>query len=259
MNTIWYKKDGSWSNVTYGYSNPNLLINGDFQVWQNGEDFTITGDEAYHYTADRWCVYASTGQSIKISKIANGIQASGAKTITQRLERPLKSSQKYMISAMIDGDIKSLLITGGTYISNSFLRYQKVGNYEEVDVFLNGITKIEYVKLEIGNVVTVNIPKDYNIEYLNCLYYSEYLERCIYYDNKTYSIPGLTYTVPKRIPSSKIYISSVFDDYSQIQGTFTPVIPNKFGIPFFKYGDGSSVGLGVKTLYFRLFVDAEIY
>ena len=37
----------TYANTTF--SNPNLLINGDFQVWQKGESFNAAG-----YTADRW-------------------------------------------------------------------------------------------------------------------------------------------------------------------------------------------------------------
>ena len=36
----------TYANTTF--SNPNLLINGDFQVWQKGESFNAAG-----YTADR--------------------------------------------------------------------------------------------------------------------------------------------------------------------------------------------------------------
>ncbi|CAL9969909.1 hypothetical protein VPHD51_0022 [Vibrio phage D51] len=39
-------------------SNPNLLINGDFSVWQRGTSFTNT---SWAYTADRWQVRGRTG------------------------------------------------------------------------------------------------------------------------------------------------------------------------------------------------------
>lgn len=39
------------------YSNPNLLINGDFQIWQRGTSFNISPLAAYTYTADRWMGY----------------------------------------------------------------------------------------------------------------------------------------------------------------------------------------------------------
>ena len=47
-------------------SNPNLLINGDFSVWQRGD--TITSPGGIVYTADRWAANYST---IVVSKIAN--------------------------------------------------------------------------------------------------------------------------------------------------------------------------------------------
>lgn len=39
-------------------SNPNLLINGDFQIWQRGTSFNIV-KTIYQYTADRWYVLSS--------------------------------------------------------------------------------------------------------------------------------------------------------------------------------------------------------
>ncbi len=44
-----------YKETTPPFSNPNLLINGDFQVWQRGNEFNITSNRMY--TADRWIAY----------------------------------------------------------------------------------------------------------------------------------------------------------------------------------------------------------
>lgn len=45
---------GQNSNKITQLSNPNLLINGDFQVWQRGTSFALNPTTIYSYTADRW-------------------------------------------------------------------------------------------------------------------------------------------------------------------------------------------------------------
>jgi hypothetical protein len=45
-------------------SNANLLINGDFQVWQRGTSFLHTVLGQSMYTADRWVAYYYSGQTI---------------------------------------------------------------------------------------------------------------------------------------------------------------------------------------------------
>ena len=59
-------------------SNPNLLINGGFTVWQRGESFTVGTSRMY--TADRWyCVKLAGGaESATVSRTEDGMLVSGA-------------------------------------------------------------------------------------------------------------------------------------------------------------------------------------
>lgn len=60
-----------------GAINPNLLINGDFQVWQRGISFTGTGTA--QYCADRWASFDITGkQGIHVEKSDEGLQFSNS-------------------------------------------------------------------------------------------------------------------------------------------------------------------------------------
>lgn len=76
-NLMWirqrYASSGSvWSNWTYigEGSNPNLLINGDFQVWQRGESFSAIGQNVY--TADRWASGPfGGGMNIDVAHVTN--------------------------------------------------------------------------------------------------------------------------------------------------------------------------------------------
>lgn len=79
-------------------SNPNLLINGDFQVWQRGTYFGINqpiqSTALQIYTADRWRIYANTSNKAfkaSIQQVKNGLEVyvmSGAdiSAFTQMIE-----------------------------------------------------------------------------------------------------------------------------------------------------------------------------
>lgn len=49
--------------------NPNLLIDGDFQVWQRGNEFNITSNRMY--TADRWIAYMNASDGYTSYTITN--------------------------------------------------------------------------------------------------------------------------------------------------------------------------------------------
>ena len=49
--------------------NPDLLINGDFQVWQRGNEFNITSNRMY--TADRWIAYMNASDGYVPYTITN--------------------------------------------------------------------------------------------------------------------------------------------------------------------------------------------
>ena len=69
-------------------SNPNLLINGDFQVWQRGTSFNIPSWNTV-YTADRWGCGSEKGATVEKTdkglKITNTVQGVGT-NIYQRIE-----------------------------------------------------------------------------------------------------------------------------------------------------------------------------
>jgi hypothetical protein len=56
-----------------GAINPNLLINGDFQVWQRGTSFS--SQDFMQYTADRWFIVSTDGNSTTtVTKVDNGLK-----------------------------------------------------------------------------------------------------------------------------------------------------------------------------------------
>lgn len=148
-------------------SNPNLLINGGFTVWQRGESFTIprTGYGAGKYTADRWRVWAnpdSTGGNITVTRADDGlhVEASGAGIATYRFEEAevkKLSGKTVMLSQSVDG-----------VVSSAVRSFPTTGI---LNVALPVSGTINWIKLEIGEEATPYVPKGYGEELLACMRY----------------------------------------------------------------------------------------
>ena len=150
------------------YTNPNMLINGDFQVWQRGELFQTEVREAFRYNADRWCHYTNTASRL-IKKVDNGIYTEA--NIMQRLERRLSAGVHYVLSASIDGVVVVLNIVGGTPISNNILEYFSSDSLDSIQIKCNdGVDSqiINWVKLEKGDTPTPFVPRLYAEELSLC-------------------------------------------------------------------------------------------
>ena len=148
-------------------SNPNLLINGGFAVWQRGESFTIprTGYGASKYTADRWRVWAnadSTGGNITVTRADDGmhIEADGAGFATYRFEEAevkKLSGKTVMLSQSVDG-----------VVSSAVRSFPTTGI---LNVALPVSGTINWIKLELGEEATPYVPKGYGEELLACMRY----------------------------------------------------------------------------------------
>lgn len=148
-------------------SNPNLLINGGFTVWQRGESFTIprTGYGTGKYTADRWRVWAnadSTGGNITVTRADDGmhIEAAGAGFASYRFEEAevkKLSGKTVTLSQSVDG-----------VVSSAVRRFPTTGI---LNVTLPVSGTINWIKLELGEEATPYVPKGYGEELLACMRY----------------------------------------------------------------------------------------
>ena len=152
-------------------SNPNLLINGDFQVWQRGTEFDLTPLAKYQYLADRWCTWVNSGY--EVSKIdGGGIQL--LPTLYQFLETKLKVGEDYTLSANIDGIVYQMSIVGGEYIENEYFMYNlhSSGKHDCIGVKSNDeVRTIYWVKLEQGTIATPFVSRLYAEELMLCQRY----------------------------------------------------------------------------------------
>ena len=163
--------------------NQNLLDNGDFQIWQYGESFTINQDKQ-QMTASRWWCWSTQGHIVE--KNANGGIKVTTKNATcglyQYLENDLEDGEDYTVSALINGTLKSFTFTydSSNYenIGNSNFSILKATN-ERVRIGVvfetNKSSICKYVKLERGKFATPLVSKKYSEEWTQCCrYYAQW-------------------------------------------------------------------------------------
>ena len=188
-------KIGILNNGVNQISNPNLLINGDFQIWQRGTSFS----GANIYTADRWMTNfnatvakANKGLSVVSNERWGGIRQFMEITTLQRL-----AGQQITVSAKVSDVVGSWCLTHKIYgdnvpaIDQHAVEITEQGIYSFTmtipnDVFLYNRTEtmffsggegmsctIEWVKLEVSPFATPFIPRLHAEELALCKRYYE--------------------------------------------------------------------------------------
>lgn len=147
-------------------SNPNLLINGGFAVWQRGESFTVGTSRMY--TADRWyCVKLAGGaESATVSRTEDGMLVSGASVSAAYMLEPQDA-------ALLQG--KQLTLSIGVKNSDGSMKYiTRPAEVTGAMVSLGGFTAgqtVCWAKLELGEEATPFVPRSYGEELLACMRY----------------------------------------------------------------------------------------
>lgn len=168
--------------VLNGLHYPNLLVNGDFQINQRGQD-EYTKSSGYLYTLDMWCVYVnSASENVKVLKTGNGIKLTSSsknRALCQKFE-PLEVGKKYILIVKINNTIRKLEFVGGTYITNNqYLSYEISGNFEYITIKQDGVDiEVEYADLFEGDIAYPHVKEDYAIALMRCM---AYLQVCYPY------------------------------------------------------------------------------
>lgn len=178
--------------------NPNILINGNFQVWQRGTSFNNGGNV---YTADMWyqnvTVNNPSDTMPTISKLNNNsgisINIGTVKSVElkQNLEYTIDDNTQYTLTISFNGKIKSCIINGSessTFpltpsLTLSYTRYTggPIEAYDQFSLLMTYSYNIDFIKLERGTKFTGNIPRRYDEELRLCqryyykLPYSQYV------------------------------------------------------------------------------------
>lgn len=118
------RKEDLHETLLNSLSNPNLLINGDFQVWQRGTSFNYDSANNFNiYTADRWrLIQGGTGSTAKVIKtseieentltIMEFTKPSGIEmALSQKLDYPLQKEdgKNYTLSVSYSSNLNAEL------------------------------------------------------------------------------------------------------------------------------------------------------
>lgn len=273
-------------------SNPNLLINGDFQIWQRGESFDASTFNL-KYTVDRWYIYNVGAVGGSVNRISNGLKLSatsipsGFIALLQPLES-IKENETYTASIKIKSIrgnavfctqkwsgvgafslINSVVINSPGEYSFTFNTKDINGAKLSVCLASDGVNgefnvECEYMKLELGDRRTTHMPRHYAEELSMCQRYYE-VKKDIRTRSYAYNANSLffqTEIVEKRITptitvSSDTTIKGV--GLQEITGyTFSTVgAPTYVRISADKVGANSQTDANLQCG--KLAIDAEIY
>lgn len=154
-----------------GTSHRNLVLNGDFQVWQRGTSFV--GIKNGTYCADRWKTYTiGTSGSVNIEKASNGLKVSGNFTGTINIYQVVDATEYSWLIG------KKTIVTICKNGKETFLeRIQSASGNQISLVSINGLRPndvINYVKVELGEVPSTHVPNPYFEELRLCQPYYTY-------------------------------------------------------------------------------------
>lgn len=172
---------------------PNLLINGDFQVNQRGENLYTCN--TVKYTLDMW-----RGYLVVVQPLTNGgvrlTSTSNSAYFTQFIELGELETKTYTISAMVDGKICTFTLTpGGTAKEKDFGKFKisalttskwnnDKNNYInklKVNIVVKEEEKtiqIKYIDVFEGSMAYPHVKEDYGTALMRCQAYIQH-GRCM--------------------------------------------------------------------------------
>lgn len=161
---------------------PNLLINGDFQVWQRGEALQVNGTGgAIKYYIDLWATYTGDWEGT-LNKVENGVKittSSNNAYLLQNIDHlDLEIGKQYIVVASINDTIHKITFKYG--IDTPITEHLSIlkTNY---DTFVNvrGLKNkdiVNWVQLNKGSIECQHIKEDYSIALLRCQRYIQVLK-----------------------------------------------------------------------------------
>lgn len=260
------------------FSNPNLLINPNFEINQRGSTTYTTG-----YTVDRWKVAGAT-LNAKTKILSNSNSASG--TFLQSLEnKPTGTFTVTLNVVSVTGTVKFSWKDGSTYktgavISKGLNTYTFTASsltWVGIDVASGASIQLDYMKLEQSSVATHFVTPNKAEELAKCQYYTVVFEpwRTILNANTDPSVINIDTRCKMRAKPTVSYItlkSGTVNQFNFISilsskayfalktNNWTSFIDSKNEVVVANTGSGISAGaFGQVTFDNSLMLDAEIY
>lgn len=260
------------------FSNPNLLINPNFEINQRGSTTYTTG-----YTVDRWKVAGAT-LNAKTKTLSNSNSAGG--TFLQSLEnKPTGTFTVTLNVASVTGTVKFSWKDGSTYktgavISKGLNTYTFTASsltWVGIDVASGASIQLDYMKLEQSSVATHFVTPNKAEELAKCQYYTVVFEpwRTILNANTDSSVinidtrckmrtkPTVSYITLKSGTANQFNFVSILSSKAYLAlktNNWTSFIDSKNEVVVVNTGSGISSGaFGQVTFDNSLMLDAEIY
>ena len=246
--------------VAYATSNqisrPNLLVNGDFQIWQRGTSFT---HKHAQYCADRWQMFMTNADGkITWSKTSTGIKANCTTANTNghvRIWQPLNEVDRAKLKGLTltytikykTNSPKARLMTESKYIDlpvstnwntvSYTATYTNSGQWfvgvmfgdTNYSMALNEYIEVAYIKAEVGEYATPFVSKTKADELRDCSRYYAVVpisQGVITCDGNTQVSTLLNYPVPMRVQPTAIANTSIY--FQKINGG-TPILLKNAG------------------------------
>lgn len=270
-------------------SNPNLLINGDFQIWQRGDN--VTQGNGKTYTADRWVVnisdnktvvqrdsggsglilkpsnadFGSLGQYIEApkesrtylvgKKVTVSVRAKANRNITNLRIDVGNQNQIYTLSTVYQTISKTFTLTSNDFSGDNLMVkiMNTITNFQPTDIIY-----FAWATFEIGDAATSHIPRLYVEDLLLCSRYSriETVTGVLYRQENGYNYYRLITNNRFRIVPSTHWISADIPFIGDVP-IYTSTAINEKGegvilISTARAGNSNIVNVNVKY-------DAEIY
>ena len=159
-----------------------LLINGDFQVWQRGTTISLndtdTTTNGFKYFADMWCTYfeRGSGNSYKFEKVSNGVKVTCSKniSISQFVVDPLDNTKDYTFVVSINGTVHTLTFKGQETKENEFIKHMNTtdtASYNRLIINVKNNDIINYADLFEGDIDYPHVKEDKAIALMRCQRY----------------------------------------------------------------------------------------
>ncbi|MEA5085111.1 MAG: hypothetical protein VB018_13335 [Lachnospiraceae bacterium] len=284
----------TWAKGTF--SNPNLLTNGDFQVWQRGESFTLQGAYgASKYTADRWLATTwDTGTIIVNKESDNSLYFSYDGNLRGQIKQVLEIENTLALhNKQVTASFEIEILSGNEQPAFALIQHEAPGTYYANALASNGINsttsavigtpsqlafmftvhepvsfRLKWVKLELGSAATPFVPRPYGEELALCKRYYQKISG--FFRVYGYNVNTLYTHIPIPIQMRTSPTGSVIDTSACVvwsvnrvqQSGFTFPIGSSF--PTFVTIDATKTSHGLTDGYlvisgYTLQLDAEIY
>lgn len=212
------------------YANPNLLLDSNFRLWDEGESISVSPN-GERYTATLWWVANKSSRLITVSKHSGGgmlIQFSGGVSQTVQIAQPIEDAE------LLNGKTVTLSWSedGEIYVKTYVFRASESNSAVIEITRSSGSVVIDWMKLELGSVATQFVPRSI----------AEETQLAARYFWKSYSGPA-----PSGFEGKPTY--AFFTDNIGYTDVVIPTPVPMYRTPSATYYESDTAGAGTASIY----------